>query len=282
MMRSPAEEHLVARAVALMVLIAILVTLVQHRAHNTGGTSLPERVARQLVLPVQELFVNIGTIGRNSVIAIFLGSALARENRELQERVNELTAERIRMLTYYHENIQIKEKLGFEPPGRPEGIAARVIGWSSGGKRRRITIRAGQDRDLEVGRIVVTAAGLVGRIVQAEGRYAEVVLLIEPGHAVAGVIQRRPRDQGMVYSAPSVQPGENMLQLSKVRRGSDIRVGDTVISSGLGGVYPPDLGIGIVERIERSPFSGSSIVAYVRPFADFNHLDFVRVLRREE
>ncbi|MCD6359527.1 MAG: rod shape-determining protein MreC [Armatimonadetes bacterium] len=281
-MRPVPRRQPVMRPVILMVIVAILFTMAQHRIHRRGGMSIPENAARRLVWPVQRLLVGVGSVGRNTVTAIFLGSELARENRELKERVAELEADKTRMLTYYHENIALKQKLGFEPPGRPEGIAARVVGWSSGGDRRRITIRAGRDRELEVGRIVVTAAGLVGRIIEAQGRYAEVVLLIEPGHAVAGVIQRRPRDQGMVYSAPCAEPGETMLQLSKVRRGSDIRVGDTVLSSGLGGVYPPNLRIGIVERIERSSFSGSSIVAYVRPFVDFNHLDFVLVLPRAE
>ena len=100
--------------------------------------------------------------------------------------------------------------------------------------------------------------------------------------AVAGIIQRIPSDQGMVYPSPDNQPGDQMLQLSKVRRGSDTRVGDIVLSSGLGGVYPSGLDIGTVESVERSSFSGSSIVAYVRPFADFNHLDYVIVLPRAD
>lgn len=265
-----------------MALLAIVMTMGQHRAQKRGASSVAESAARGLVWPAQWALVGVGNVARNVTVATFYGSRLAQENRELQERVAELKADKAKMLTYYHENIRIKEKLGFEPPGKPAGSPARVVGWSSGGNRARITIRAGRDRELEVGRVVVTSAGLVGRIVEAQGRYAEVVLLLERGHAVAGIIQRNPSDQGMVYPSPDNQPGDQMLQLSKVRRGSDTRVGDVVISSGLGGVYPPGLGIGTVESVERSSFSGSSIVAYVRPFADFNHLDYVLVLKRED
>jgi rod shape-determining protein MreC len=265
-----------------MTLLAIVLTVGQHRAHNRGATSVAESAARGLVWPAQWALVGAGSVARNIVVATFYGSRLAQDNRELRERVEELEANKRRMLTYYHENIRIKDKLGFEPPGKPAGSGARVVGWSSGGNRQRITIRAGHDRELEVGRVVATSAGLVGRIVEAQGRYAEVVLLLEPGHAVAGIIQRIPSDQGMVYPSPDNRPGDQMLQFSKVRRGSDTRLGDTVISSGLGGVYPPGLGIGTVERVERSSFSGSSIVAYVRPFADFNHLDYVLVLARAD
>ncbi len=270
------------RWVAVMTLLAVILTMGQHRAHTRGATSVVENVARGLVWPAQWALVGVGSVARNIVVATFYGSRLAQENRELRERVKELQADKTRMNTYYLENMRIKEKLGFEPPGKPAGIPARVVGWSSGGNRERITIRAGRDRELEVGRVVATSAGLVGRIVEAQGRYAEVVLLLEPGHAVAGLVQRIPSDQGMVYPSPDNQPGDQMLQLSKVRRGSDTRVGDVVISSGLGGVYPPGLGIGTVESVERSSFSGSSIVAYVRPFADFNHLDYVLVLKRAD
>ena len=281
-MRGMGREQYQWRWVALMAALALVMTVGQHRAHGGPGVSIPEWAAKRMVWPVQHLMVNVGGVARNVGVATFSGSELARENARLQERVDELEADKARMITYYHENIALKEKLGFEPPGRPQGIAARVVGWSTSGNRRRITIRAGRERELEAGLVVVTASGLVGRIASAQGRYAEVVLLVEPGHAVAGIIQRRPRDQGMVYPAPRSEPGENMLQLSKVRRGSDIRVGDVVLSSGLGGVYPPDLRIGTVERVERSAFSGTSIVACVRPFADFNHLDYVKVLLRAD
>ncbi len=281
-MRGAHRERHDWRPVIVMVVLAIIMTIGQHRAQGRGGTGLAETVARAAVWPVQRLFVNVGTVGRNVGVAVFYGSELARQNHELTERVKELDADKTRMMTYYLENMAIKKKLGFELPAGPEGTGARVIGWTASGSRRRITIEAGRDRNLEVGRIVVTSAGLVGRIVTAQGRYAEVVLLLEPGHAVAGIIQKLPRDQGMVYAAPDNEPGDQMLQLSKVRRGSYIEVGDVVISSGLGGVYPVGLRIGTVERVERSSFSGSSIVAYVRPFADFNHLDWVKVLPRAD
>jgi len=270
------------RWVALMAALAVLMTAGQHRAHSGSGVSVAEWTAKALVWPVQRLMVNVGGVALNVGVATFYGSELARENARLQNQVAELQADKSRMNFYYLENITLKQKLGFEPPQKPKGTAARVVGWSSSATRRRITIRAGKERELETGRVVVTASGLVGRIVSAQGRYAEVVLLVEPGHAVAGIIQRLPRDQGMVYPAPESGPGENMLQLSKVRRGSDSRVGDVVFSSGLGGVYPPDLRIGTVERVERSAFSGTSIVALVRPFVDFNHLDYVKVLPRAD
>lgn len=282
MLRPLPQEQSILRSLILMALLALVLTIIQHHASSASRVSFPEVAARGVVWPVQWLLVGVGTVLRNSFTAAFYGSQLARENRELRERVAELEAEKTRMLTYYYENREIRRKLGFDPPASPLGTAARVVGWSTSGDRRRVTIRAGRDRPLEVGRVVVTAAGLVGRIVEVQGRYAQVVLLVEPGHAIAGIIQRQPRDQGMVYPATDPDSNQNLLQMSKLRRGADIRVGDIVLSSGLGGVYPPGLRIGMVERIQRAPYSGSSIVAIIRPFADFNHLDYVLVLPRQQ
>jgi len=239
-----------------------------------------EVVAKRVVWPLQSLMVGAGVVVRNIGTAAVRGGALARENQRLHEQVEELQAEKMLMFEYYLENKRIKEKLGFEPPGMPEGVPAKVVGRSSGWTKRRITIEAGHERELEVGNIVRTKAGLVGRVVEADGNRGEVVLLLDAEHAVAGVVQRPPRDEGMVYAAPEAQRGEQMLQLSKLGQGSDIRVGDIVLSSDLGGVYPAELPIGTVERVECSRVGGGAIVAYVRPFVDFNHLDYVLVMRR--
>jgi len=163
-----------------------------------------------------------------------------------------------------------------------DNVGVAVLGEVTHIKEGDIVKRTGKIAQVPVGEAVLgrvldgTGAPIDGKgpIETTEFRRIEMV--------APGVIQRQPRDQGMVYPATDAQPGENLLQLRKVQRGSDIRVGDTVISSGLGGVYPPGLRIGMVERVERSSFSGSSIVATVRPFADFNHLDFVLVLPRAD
>jgi len=278
-LRSAQREQEQWRAILILVAIAIVVTIGQHRTRNRGATSAPEVAAKRVVWPLQSLLVGVGTVTRNLGVTALRGGALARENRELRRQVQELQAEKMLMFEYYLQNRRMKEKLGFTLPSAPADVPARVIGRSSGWSRRRITIEAGGGRELEAGNIVCTAAGLVGRVVEAYGNRADVVLLLDAEHAVAGIV-RGSREQGIVYAAPEAQRGEQMLELSKLGRGPDIRVGDSVLSSGLGGVYPAELPIGIVERVARSAIGGGAIVAYVRPFVDFNHLDYVLVVRR--
>jgi len=264
--------------VLIMAAIAIVLTVAQHRARSTVGRSLFERAARGVVWPVQSSLVTFGTVMRNLNTAALHGGRLARENEQLRQRVAELEAEKMAMYNYYLENKAMRAKLGWDGVGEIEDTPARVIDWSFGPRRRRITIEA--TREIEVGNIVRTAAGLVGRVIDAQGCRATVVLLIDADHAVAARILRENGDHGIVYAAPQRRQGRQCLMLSKLPQGADVRVGDRVVTSGLGGVYPPGLPIGVVEEVVRSEVNVASIVAYIKPFADFEHLDYVRVIRR--
>lgn len=260
-----------------MVLVAVVLTVGQHRARAVGTVSLAERMAQRVVWSVESVLVTFGSVAGNLKTAALEGGALARENQELRRQVADLQAEKNMLLGYYHENKALKAKLGWDGTGVPDGIAARVIDWWSDPRRKRITIEA--SRELEPGNIVRTAAGLVGRVVEAQGNRGVVVLLVDGDHAVAAKVLRENGDRGIVYAAPPTGDTAGMLMLKVFEGPADVRVGDVVVSSGLGGVYPPGLPIGRVERVERSSAGVSAIVAYLRPFADFDHLDFVRVIR---
>lgn len=242
--------------------------------------SSPERAARAVVWPLQSVLVSGGRVAHNMSIAAWRGRYLVEENERLEREVSHLETERMRMYTYYLENKAIRQSLGWPASEPPPQVSARVIDWSPGGQRRRITIEA--NRSLETGNVVRTGGGLVGRLVEAQGTRGVVVLLTDAEHAVAARVQRADGDHGIVYASPAGTTRRLALQMTKLPQNADVRVGDRIVTSGLGGVYPKDLPIGVVERVERSEVNVAAITAYIRPFADFDHLDFVLVDRRGE
>ena len=263
-----------------MVLVAVLLTWAQHRARGRGEVSLAERGARAAVWPLQSALTRGGAFTRNIVVAAYRGRHLVEENRELERRVQHLEAERLRMVSYYHDNIAMRKKLGWPPLEAPPGIAARGIDRSSGLRRKRVTIEA--NRELERGNVVRTDAGLVGRVIEAQGNRGTVMLLTDAESGVAARVQRQDGDLGMVYAAPEATEGDVVLKMVPHSHNADLRVGDRVISSGDGGVYPKGLPIGVIERIETSAVNVASTTAYMRPFADLDHLDYVLIERRGE
>jgi len=279
-MRARHEQTVNWTPILVMVALAGLFTWAQHHARATGGTSLPERAARAAVWPLQSGLVRGGAFARNIAVAAYRGRHMVTENEELRRRVQELEAERLRMVSYYHDNIAMRKKLGWPPMEAPPRIAARVIDWSSGMQRKRVTIEA--NRELERGNIVRTDAGLVGRVIEAQGNRGTVMLLTDAESAVAARVQRQNGDVGMVYAAPEATENGVMLKMVPHSHNADLRVGDAVMSSGDGGVYPKGLPIGVIERVETSDVNVASVTAYLRPFADLEHLDYVLIGRRGE
>ncbi len=263
-----------------MIAIAALLTFGQHHARSAGDVSPGERAARGLVWPVESVLSAGGLVVRNVAVAAYRGQELVNENKRLRQELARLESEKLRMWSYYLENKAMKRSLGWEARGPVDFAAARVIDWAPGPRRGRVTIES--NSELERGNVVRTEAGLVGRVIEAQGRRGIVVLLVDPENAVAAKIEREDGDRGMIYAAPEMKDGGTLLQMRKLPHDADVQVGDWVTSSGMGEVYPAGIPIGVVERVERSAVNVASITAYVRPFADFQHLQYVRVIRRGE
>ena len=120
---------------------------------------------------------------------------------------------------------------------------------------------------------VISEDGLVGLVRATSGRGAKAALLLDRQSAVDGTIQRS-RARGMVRGR-----GTDALEFEFVARGHDVRVGDLVITSGLGGVYPKGLRIGVVGSIEEA---GTQLMlkATLQPAVDFHRLEHAFVMLR--
>jgi rod shape-determining protein MreC len=148
--------------------------------------------------------------------------------------------------------------------------AADVIGAAAIPDFRTVTIDKGTHDGLRGDMAVIAPAGVVGRIVIPSRRSAKVQLLIDR-NAAAGAIIERSRAQGVVVGS-----GDDRLQLDYVSEVSDIAVGDTVVTSGIDGIYPKGFLIGHVETVERSGGGYKRII--VKPTVDFKSIEEVLVV----
>jgi rod shape-determining protein MreC len=148
--------------------------------------------------------------------------------------------------------------------------AADVIGAAAIPDFRTVTIDKGTRDGLRGDMAVIAPAGVVGRIVIPSRRSAKVQLLIDR-NAAAGAIVERSRAQGVVVGS-----GDDRLQLEYVSEVSDIAVGDTVVTSGIDGIYPKGFVIGHVETVERSGGGYKRIM--VKPTVDFTSIEEVLVV----
>lgn len=167
---------------------------------------------------------------------------LEEENEQLRARVAELeeyqlTAERLQDL------------LDLKSTYKLQSTAAHVISGSSDSWSSTVTIDKGSGAGLAVGMPVTDSSGVIGQISECGPGSSVVRLISDEGSSVSAMVQSS-RAQGMLRGS-----ADGTLRLTLVRTDQEVNVGDLVITSGLGGVFPKGLLLGTVESVERS--SGS-------------------------
>ena len=106
---------------------------------------------------------------------------------------------------------------------------------------------------------------LLGMVVEVEPTSCKVMTILHPSFSAAGVVSRT-RENGIINGSTDYA-GDGLCVLTNLERATETKMGDQVITTGLGGVFPPDLLVGTVQKVEPE-VSGKSSMAVVRPGAD--------------
>lgn len=202
-----------------------------------------------------------------------------RENDRLTAENARLRAEVARHQSEYAENHRLRRllQLRVETPG--EVYAAEVIARDTSPEFRvtRLAITSQDRTRLRSGQPVITPDGLVGQVSRVFGDYADVLLSVDSRSAV-DVIVERSSARGIVRGT-----GERDRYAAKVeylQRTDDVRVGDAVVTSGLGCRFPRGLLVGRVAAVTRREF-GLYQEVEIAPAVNFSRLSEVLVLATE-
>lgn len=160
--------------------------------------------------------------------------------------------------------------LGLRDRSNLKTLAAEVIGAGATTDFKTVTIDKGSSDGVRADLAVMASAGVVGRVVVSSARAAKVQLLVDR-NAAAGVLIERSRSQGVAIGA-----GDGVLRMEYVSEVADVVVGDTVVTSGIDGIYPKGYVVGKVEAVEKSGNSYKQIL--VRPAVDFSSVEEVLVV----
>lgn len=205
---------------------------------------------RPLQIGARTMVLWTGEIGEVSARLV----RLAGENQNLRQRVEELEAERNRLLEVEATNRRLRELLDFRSQLPSESLTAAVIGSSASTWFRSLTLDKGSKDGVAKGMAVVTPAGVVGQVVAVAERSAKVLLLTDP-HSGVDVIDQRSRARGIV--AGSLEEGPIVKY---VKRSEEIQTGDRLITSGLDGVFPKGLLVGTVTKVRKKSFGLFQVV----------------------
>ena len=203
-------------------------------------------------------------------------SVRASDLDRLRERLVEVSEKLSMCQEVQRETVRLRAALGFEPPPGYRLTPAKVVMISGLGGRLPIsvTINRGARDSVFVDLPIINQDGLIGRVISATDDYATIQLLTDPSNRVAARVAGS-REMGVVkYLAH----GEMVLDNFPVQ--GHINEGDTVLSSGLGGVYPAGLMVGTVIEVSR-PENVPFCRVKLRPAANIRSLEEIFVLRPE-
>lgn len=193
---------------------------------------------------------------------------MIKENSLLYETVFTLTSQLARYKDVEGENERLKAILGFKQKSNLKFIPASVIAKDSSNFSDAIVIDQGTAKGIKKDTVVISQAGLVGRVLDGLSDISRVSLIVDPNSRVSA-ITLRARQIGVVYGSSS-----GMCSMRYISLDADIKEGDEVLTSGFSDVYPKGLIIGTILKIVKEP-RGLSLSAIIKPAVDFTRLEEV-------
>jgi rod shape-determining protein MreC len=256
--------------------VALVNMVVDRRALSEGGRELSwwSGLVLDVAVPVQKMVAVPLDLARGAWREYLALLDVRSENSELRSKLAEVEDEnlQLREALVSSGRLQLIDEMRdeFDVPMLP----AELVGLDVSAWFRSALIDHGRSSGVRAGMPVVSAEGygLVGLVTTTSRGAAKIMLLMDRQSAIDGIVQRS-RARGVVRG------GKDALGFEFEARGGDVQVGDAIITSGLGGVYPKGFRIGEVVSVS-DPGSSLLQTAAVQPAVDFGRLEQVYVMLR--
>jgi len=177
---------------------------------------------------------------------------LLEENIKLRQIYLENREQLLKLASLEAENIHLRNLLGavqhIETKTRTKAVLAKILYTPRDPFNHKIILNKGSQHHIQLGQAVIDDKGIVGQITQLYPWSSEVTLLTDRDHSVPVQVVRNS-----LRSVVSGTGKNDQLELRYLSVNTDIQRGDQLVTSGIGGVYPPGIPVATVLRIERDP-----------------------------
>lgn len=229
-----------------------------------GAAAVVEPVYRLAGLPAAGV--------RTMSVAFADRQHLTEQNQRLREDLLLANAKLNRMSAVAEQNQRLKELLDTQRSLELNVQLARVIGVDLGAYRYQITLNLGARDGVKPGQPVIDAHGVMGQVKEVLPTTSVVMLVTDPVHAVPVVVER----SGLRTVAYGSRDGDQ-LTLPNIPLAADVRVGDRLLTSGIGGRFPPGFPVGEISSVAPAS-TGMFLMAQARPAADIDRSEDVLLL----
>ena len=268
---SPLFAGNAAGTLRLIVYLALAVVLMVLDQRN-GWLWRLRYTAAAVVEPIYRLAGLPAAGVRTMSVAFADRQRLTEQNQRLREDLLLANAKLNRMSAVAEQNQRLKELLDTQRSLELNVQLARVIGVDIGAYRYQLTLNVGARDGVKTGQPVIDAHGVMGQVKEVLPTTAVVMLVTDPAHAIPVVIER----SGLRTVAYGSRDG-NQLTLPNIPLAADVRAGDHLLTSGLGGRFPPGFPVGEIRSVAPAS-TGMFQVAQAQPAADIDRSEDVLLL----
>lgn len=251
--------------------LAVLLIVLDHRGGWLSG------MREQAGLVVQPLWMAAGWPGR-AVRRVYDDAGtlaqLTADNERLRNELLVSSARITRLQTLADDNVRLRALLGAAQSGGLDVQLAPILDIDLDPARQRLVLDAGGNQGVRVGQSVLDAGGLVGQVIEVRPLHATALLLTDPAHAVPVMVAR-----SQVRLVAYGEGRSDLLRIPGIPLSTDVQVGDELVTSGLGGRFPPGFPVGTITGLEPDD-SGAFLVGEVEPAAQLDRGRDVLLLRQ--
>jgi rod shape-determining protein MreC len=252
--------------IALTVALVIQTGLISLQGRRRIDTSFVRVWILDALAPMEKL-ADRSLYGVRFVWNRYIGLiGLYDENQQLKRQNDDLIMQIVQQREDVLEAKRVLALAGLQEAGLGKSVVARVIGRDPA-LRQTITIDKGTAHGVKPDTAVITASGIVGRVIHSSNFFSIVQLIID-SQAAVGVMLQSTRRQGIVKGT-----GGSDLDLDYIDDDNDLKEGDTFLTSGQDRIYPKGLPVGVITTVGSR--RGLLKVVQIRPTADLGHLEEV-------
>lgn len=242
------------------------------RGGGAGGPRLIRVWAITAMTPFGHVLVATSHFFRNTWHDYVDLHNVRRQNRQLQEEIERMRLEQVRLRTDADQSRRLQTLLDFKEHYVGQTVAAQVIGTSGSDLLHVITIDKGSHAGVKQDMAVITPDGIVGKVREVF-KFSSQVLVINDRESGAGVILENSRLQGVLRGV-----GLGEVRVGDIMSDEKVDVGERVITSGGDRVYPKGLPVGTVTAVGPDPDASPFLAITVKPAADLGRLEEVLVV----
>lgn len=228
----------------------------------------PGRSLRRIVLNT------IGSIGGN-VYQIQSYFDLQTDIEELREQNVALAMKYMESQNALLENLRLRKLLDFRSKTDFSLIAAEVIGENPQSIINGFLLNKGSKEGIDQSDAVLTADGLVGRILRVDNNFSICQILVDRNSRVSAKIQRN-RELGII-----AWDGGSQLKLLYITKTIEVLVGDVIVTSGYSQIFPENIKVGVVTEVSLEK-EGLFQRIVIQPAVNFNRIEEVFILKRQK